>query len=543
MKQKNTHIQAEEGTVRESERNIHRRLHIIFKRFVYVLIFVAIDFGLMALMFTYAQSFFPYFYVLCTVLSIAVAVHIILKNNNPAYKIAWLIPIFLMPVFGGLLYLFFGTRRVNSHLHPVASDTKAAYKLYACVPTAEETMEHVPDRDAARISACITHSSGCLPYRHTDTTYYPSGEEAFPALLDMLREAKRYIFIEFFIIEEGVFWNAILDILTEKAKAGVDVRVMYDDFGCILTLPKGYENTLRRRGIRACDFNPFNTILSPKPNNRDHRKICVVDGVAAFTGGINLADEYINVKKRLGYWKDTAIMLRGDGAWGLALQFLCLWDRANREKTDIAAFAPDGQNGQDKQEGTDGALVPPRENGVVQPYTDIPMDGEQVGESVYFQMINRAKRYVYVMTPYLILDYEMTVALQIAAKSGVDVRIMTPHIPDKKTVFFLTRSYYKPLLDAGVKIYEFTPGFVHAKSMVVDDKYAVVGTINLDYRSLYLHLENAVWMYGTDAVIPVRDDFLQTQEVCTPMTEQNLGKLTMLKRLWLSVLRTFAPLM
>jgi cardiolipin synthase len=323
----------------------------------------------------------------------------------------------------------------------------------------------------------------------------------------------------------------VLDILTERAAAGVEVRVMYDDFGSMLTLPIAYERTLRERGIKAHVFNPFNTVLSPRPNNRDHRKITVIDGNVAFVGGINLADEYINVREKHGHWKDTAVRLTGDAAWSVAVQFLAVWDADTRTGTDYQLYLP---------AKTDAPHI---ENGIVQPYTDLPADGELVGETVYFQMITRAERYIYLTTPYLILDHELLGALQTAAKSGIDVRIVTPHIPDKKSVFFLTRSHYQPLLDAGVRIYEYTPGFIHAKSMVTDDRFAVVGSINFDYRSLYLHLENAVWMYNTSSVTAVRDDIVSTIAQSEEVHEDILGKMTFVRRLWLSILRTFAPLM
>lgn len=522
---------------------MNRHLHNLFKRAIYILLFATIQVAFIVLCFSYLESLTPYFWVLCIMVSLLAAVHIINKNNNPAYKIAWLIPIMVFPIFGGLLYLMFGSRRVDKRLTGITGDVRARYAEYAVsrnsvLQSADENpsdadalLQNVP-RDARLQSSYISSASGCLPYSNTRTRYYRSGEEMFPEYCDALRQAKRYIFLEFFIIEEGVFWNTVLEILEERIKAGVEVRVMYDDFGSLLTLPLNYEKFLRERGIRAHVFNPFNTVLSPRPNNRDHRKITVIDGTCAFIGGLNLADEYINTFEKHGYWKDTAIRMQGDAAWGCAIQFLCAWDADTREKTDFSLYVPKpAQNPQT-------AL-----NGIVQPYTDIPMDDEQVGETVYFQMITRAEKYIYITTPYLIIDYEMMVALQTAAKSGVDVRIITPHIPDKKMVFFLTRSYYRPLMEAGVRIYEFTPGFIHAKSMVADDRFAVVGSINLDYRSLYLHLENAAWMYNTDIIPAIRDDFLETQNQSEPVTEELLGRLTLPKRLLLSVLRTFAPLL
>ncbi|MBO5648405.1 MAG: cardiolipin synthase [Clostridia bacterium] len=523
---------AGESSLRQNARRyINRHFHIVFQRLVYVFLFATIQIALLVWLFLRMNALTPYFLVFCMLISSAAAVHIINKNNNPAYKIAWLIPLLVMPVFGGLLYLMFGARRIHSRLAAVTDTLRTQYAFPTTAVPTDSTAVRALSASAALQSAYISRASGCLPYTNTDTRYFSSGDAFFPALCEALRGAKRYIFMEYFIIEEGEFWDTILEILTERAAAGVEVRVMYDDFGSMLTLPLHYDKELSERGIRTHVFNPFNTVLSPRPNNRDHRKITVIDGVTAFIGGINIADEYINAYAKHGHWKDSGIRLDGGGAWGVTLQFLSVWDADTRTGTDLALYYPE----------SDGTVR--AENGIVQPYTDVPMDGEPVGETVYFQMITRAERYLYITTPYLILDHELMTALQTAAKSGVDVRIVTPHIPDKKTVFFLTRSYYKPLLDAGVKIYEYTPGFMHAKTMVADDRTAVVGSINLDYRSLYLHLENAVWMYGTTAVAEVRDDILDTIACSTRVGADVLGRMTPLKRLWLSVLRTFAPLM
>lgn len=515
---------------------VNRHMSNLFKRTVYILLFATIQIALLVVSFTYLGNLTPYFWTFCTIISLIQAMHILNKNNNPAYKIAWLIPILVVPIFGGLLYLMFGSKRVNKRLTAVTNDIQKKYAEFSpcVVPSIEKKIAKEAPRNVVLQSSYISRASGCLPYGNTQTKYFPSGEELFPVMYEALKQAKQYIFIEYFIIEEGLFWGSILDILTEKVKEGVEVRVMYDDFGSMLTLPLNYDKMLRERGIKCHVFNPFNTVLHPRPNNRDHRKIAVIDGKTAFVGGINLADEYINTFEKHGYWKDTALQMIGDAAWGCTIQFLCVWDADTHDKTDFTKYTPCLSN-------EEKPLI--SDQSIVQPYTDIPMDNEQVGESVYFQMITRAEKYIYITTPYLIIDYEMQTALQIAAKSGVDVRIITPHIPDKKIVFFLTRSYYKPLMDAGVKIYEFTPGFIHAKSMVSDDRFAVVGSINLDYRSLYLHLENGVWMYNTEVISDIRDDFLATQEKSQLVTEELLGRLTLPKRMWLSILRTFSPLL
>lgn len=526
--------------------SLHRSAHFLFGRIVYVLLFVTIQAAAVILSIILAWNRVPYVYLLGLLITFISAVHILNRDTNPAFKIAWMLPISVFPIFGGLLYFMFGARRIGKRYRAMSSDLRAYSKEPSPIPTASEALAAEGNADAVIESSYLYEVGGASIYQNTDVTFYESGEAIYEDMLAALRQARRYIFLEYFIIEEGTFWNSILEILIEKVGEGVDVRVLYDDFGCMLTLPLGYDATLRKYGIQAKVFNPFNTILSPRPNNRDHRKICVVDGVTAIAGGINLADEYLNRREKYGYWKDTAVLLRGDAAWSMTVQFLCVWDRIEGIKENLPTFLPTDADRK--------AHLPPKDTSephtkvqskaplFVQPYTDIPLDGENVGETVYFQMITRAKKYVYITTPYLILTHEMIWALTTAAKSGIDVRIITPHIPDKKIVFFLTRSYYKPLIEQGVKIYEYTPGFMHSKTAVADDCISVVGSINFDYRSLYLHMENAVWMYGEDMAKAVRDDFLSLQEVSTPATGEEIGRLSLIGKVWRSILRTLSPL-
>lgn len=513
-----------------------RRAFIVFSRLAYTLFFITVQTAALILMYLFALDKLPYFLLVCTVISLLCAAHLINRNDNPAYTVAWLVPMLLLPIFGGLLYLMFGSRRVTKRQRALSAQLRRYAEKDTEGPVRDAADPSSPDapggKHSALQSAYLRNVSGCSPYADTDTVYYSCGEAMLPALLQSLRRAEHYIFITSFIIAEGEFWDSILPILTEKAAGGVDVRVMYDDFGCILTLPRRYDGFLRANGIKSQVYNRFNTVLSSRPNNRDHRKICIVDGTEGFCGGVNIADEYINRKMRFGYWKDAAIFLRGSAVRGMTAQYLAVWDFCSGEKEMPENFMPK------KSTPADGGT----ENGIVQPFTDVPLDCEHIGETVYFQLIARAERYIYLTTPYLVIDHAMITALCGAAKSGVDVRIMTPHIPDKKTVYFLTRSYYRPLLEAGVRIFEFTPGFLHAKTAVADDRFAVVGSVNLDYRSLYLNMESAVWMCGSSAVRDIKADFLRTQEESGEVLREDLGRLTWYKRLWLSVLRTFAPL-
>ena len=475
------------------------------------------------------NNYFVYFYAASVLLSLLLTLRIINNKSNPAFKIAWLIPILLFPVLGGLVYLVFGSDRTGKYIRNKMGRIEKEMQDGISKANERSGIEKMPP-DVVNQSHYISNSAHCPPYKNTTVEYLPMGEVKFERMVQELKKAKRYIFMEYFIIQEGTMWNTILDVLEEKAKEGVDVRVIYDDMGCILTLPTGYEKTLREKGIQCQIFNPFIPILSSHFNTRDHRKICVIDGNVGFTGGINLADEYINGYEKHGHWKDTAILLKGEAVFSLTTMFLSMWDYLiKKEGEDYAAYYPDSwdENAQ----------------GIVQPFADNPLDDEVVGETVYLNLINKAKRYVYITTPYLILSNEMVTAMNTAAKSGVDVRIITPHVPDKWYVHAVSRSYYEMLVEAGVKIYEYTPGFVHAKTFVVDDEYAVVGTINLDYRSLYLHFECAAWMYKASCVTDVRDDFLKTQQMSQEITLEECRNISIPRRLGRSVLRVLAPLM
>jgi cardiolipin synthase A/B len=365
----------------------------------------------------FLSEFFVYFYGFCIVLSIAVTIYIINKPGNPSIKLAWIIPILLFPVFGGLLYLAFGKSKVQEPLKSRIRD--AVVESRRILVQDENALAQLKQTDALafRQSRYIQSHSLFPLYRQTSARYLTPGEEKFKALLQKLKEARHFIFLEYFIIHEGKMWNAVLEILQQKVKEGVEVRVMYDDVGCINTLPDKYYETLRKMGIKAQVFNPLQPALDVRLQNRDHRKIAVIDGVVGFTGGINLADEYINEIVRFGHWKDASIMIEGMGVWNLTVMFLQMWNYSQDKTEDFTPYHPARY-----------LKKPPADDGFVQPFGDSPLDHETVGENVYMQIINCAKEYVYITTPYLVVDNEMITALTLAAKSGVDVRIITPHI-------------------------------------------------------------------------------------------------------------------
>lgn len=477
------------------------------------------------------SNYSTYITIGLTILSMLAVLAIINKEENPMYKLAWVVPILAAPLFGGVLYLMAGnkkpTRKMRRKLEAVAQKTDSLYHLQ------ESLLPEMKERDAhvAGQMAYIEKQAGYPVWKNTSTKYYEVGDTMFPDMLKELNEAQHFIFMEFFIVEEGHMWNSILEILERKVKEGVEVRVMYDDMGCVSLLPLGYNLTLEQKGIKCIAFNPFVPVWSLVMNNRDHRKMLIIDGHTVFSGGVNLADEYINEKLRFGHWKDTGFCLKGDAVWNYTLMFLQMWDAFRHGKEDFSRYLPHVYHPE-----------PFVSDGYVQPYGDSPLDSEVAGENIYINILNQAKHYVYIFTPYLIIDNEMQTALCLAAKRGVDVRIVTPGIPDKKLVFKLTQSSYPPLLRSGVRIYEYTPGFLHAKSYVCDDEIAVVGTINMDYRSLYLHFECGAYFYQSSLVADVKKDAVATMEKSREIRLSDT-KQGFWGSLLSAVLRVFAPLL
>jgi cardiolipin synthase A/B len=465
-----------------------------------------------------------------SILSVLIVLYIIGKDENASYKIAWIILIMALPLFGGFFYLFFGNKRPSKGMRiRLSKEHQKSAKLLDRNYSIMEEIGNINERALGTIRY-LQEKNYYLVYKNTKTTYYSLGEFMHKDMLSEIEKARHFIFLEYFIIEEGIMWDSILETLTKKVAEGVDVRMIYDDMGSLFMLPNDFEKQMEKRGIKCMAFNKFRPILSLVMNNRDHRKILVIDGHTAFNGGINLADEYINEKKKYGHWKDTGIRLKGDAVWSFTLMFLEMWNAFKRTNDIFENFKP----------STD-YLQGFKCDGYVQPFSDSPVDDETIGQNVYIELLSQAKRYVYIFTPYLIIDNEMKSALCMAARRGVDVRIVTPGIPDKKLVYRLTRSNYASLLKAGVRIYEYTPGFLHAKSYVCDDEFAVVGTINMDYRSLYLHFECGTLLYKTKAVMDLKQDSIET---ILKSKEVRLSdyKHGFFRSLFDAVLRMFAPI-
>ncbi len=466
-------------------------------------------------------------------LSLAMVAYIVCKEDNPSYKIIWIILIMTMPVFGGLLYLFAGNKKPAKRMYTRINATKENYRPMLSGSSSADLISCTDPRNAATFRY-IQNISGYPVYKNTEVKYYPVGELMHRDMLEALGKAEHYIFLEYFIIREGNMWDSMLKILVDKAESGVDVRIIYDDMGCVALLPPGYFRHLESLSpnIKCLAFNPVIPVLSLVMNNRDHRKIMVIDGHTAFNGGINLSDEYINQNSPYGHWKDTGIRLRGEAVVSFTEMFLELWHtfRDTSDKPDITKYMPFAYSDDHISDG------------YIQPFYDTPLDREALSENVYIDIVNRACDYVYIFTPYLILDDNMKGALCLAAKRGVDVRIVTPGIPDKKPIYRLTRANYTPLLTAGVRIFEYSPGFIHAKSFVSDDKLGIVGTINLDYRSLFLHFECGTLMYGSKAVIDLRNDSLDTIAQSREITLDNI-KSYYRGTMFDALLRLLAPLL
>lgn len=477
------------------------------------------------------QEYTVYIHGMLTVLGVLVLIYIINSEGNPAFKMTWMLCIMAFPVVGTIFYIYVkmqvGTRWMGERLADLRLETEK-YMV--------QDMEVVKDMKAsksanANLAYYLSNLLGFPVYRNTEVTYFPLGEDKFEALIPELEKAEKFIFMEYFIVEKGYMWKKILDVLAEKAALGVEVRFMYDGMCSISMLPYDYPEQLQKYGIKCKMVSPVRPFLSTVQNNRDHRKICVIDGKVGITGGVNIGDEYINRKERFGHWKDTAVMLKGDAVQSLTMIFLQMWNVTEKRPEGYSKYITYRQPGVR------------RELGYVLPYADSPFDNENVGEEVYFHILNHAKKYVHIMTPYLILDNEMITTLTRTAKSGIEVIILMPHIPDKWYAFAVAKTYYKELIEGGVQIYEYAPGFVHAKVFVSDDDTATVGSINLDFRSLYLHFENGVFIYDNPEVQKVEEDFQNTLAKCHKVTVTEVRNRGVLMKVAGQVLRLVAPLM
>ena len=504
---------------------------LIFSRTALIVALMLIQIGLLFVVVAYVREYAVFLYAFLEIIGIGAAITILNGTDNPAFKLTWILFVLALPVFGTVMYLWTkiqpGMQMLEHRLEVLKDETREYMKqdprVFADVQRSKPAN--------ANLAYYMSTNLDFPMYRNTEMMFFPLGQDKFRQLKIELAKAEKFIFMEYFIIEEGYMWGEIVKILRRKVMEGVEVRVMYDGMCSISNLPYNYPEKLKKYGIKCKIFNRIRPVLSTVQNNRDHRKICVIDGKIAFTGGINLADEYINRKRRFGHWKDTAIMMKGNAVQSFTMMFLNMWNIDERVKEQYERYLTPMSN------------VVLESLGYALPYADSPYDHENVGEQVYIHILNHAKQYVHIMTPYLILDNEMITSLTYAAKCGIDVKIIMPYIPDKWYAFALAKTYYEELIEAGVEIYEYIPGFVHAKIFVSDDDTATVGSINLDYRSLYLHHECGVFIYNNPVVKDIEEDFQNTLSRCRKVTVSQVRQRSVLMKIAGSTLRLLAPLM
>ncbi|MGN0393892.1 MAG: cardiolipin synthase [Coprococcus sp.] len=507
-----------------------RLLNRIFSRMVMTCLLVALQVFVLIMGIWGLQSYYPYLSAGLTILSLLMVIYLITKDTNPDIKLAWIVPILSFPVLGGLMYLFYGhvliPKRLKKNFLRVKEQEcyEDIYGQNRC--SSEELSEEPP----YRLFHYVEEYGGAPIYKNTSVKYYAMGDDAWPDMLEDLRAAKNYIFMEYFIIDHGVMWDSVLEILKEKAAEGIDVRVMYDDIGSVFNVSKYYWRELESYGIKCIAFNQVVPFLATIFNNRDHRKITAIDGKVAYTGGFNLADEYINKASPYGVWKDDGVRLEGEAAWGFTVMFLQMWNSVRYVEGSYLNYKPK----EDFSQYSDG---------YIQPYKTNPLVKEVLGENIYMQMINDARDYIYIFTPYLIVTNELMTAMKLSAKRGVDVRIVTPAIPDKKFIFRMTQTSYRELIEAGVRIYQYTPGFIHSKCLLADDKLASIGSINMDNRSFYHHFECGTLIYKSKAIADIKKDMLDTfetsEEIDANWCKKHLSRMTFID----AILRLLSPLL
>lgn len=504
---------------------------LMFQRVVVVSLAILLQIAFLLAGILWLQEYRFWMRTVINVLAWLLVIAIMSGRSNPSYKIAWIVLILAFPVAGLTIYVLFGGNKTSHRSNRKRAQSELTVLQHLRQdPDIIQKLADTPD--AAFNHTRFLLSSASYPvYDNSSAQYFSCGEACWAQMLEELKKARHYIFLEFFIIAPGEMWDSILEILQQKALEGVDVRVLYDDFGCITRLPGRYCKQLRAMGVQAHAFAPYVPVLSGRLNNRDHRKLMIIDGKVGFTGGINLADEYINRTSPHGHWKDCGILVKGEAVWSMTVMFLANWDTITHLQEDVDSFRP-------------FYTAPESEpHGYLQPFADSPLDDEDVGATIYQQLITSAKKTLRIMTPYLILDHQMTQVLCNAAKTGVDVRIITPGVPDKWYVHAVTRANYEVLTEAGVRIFEYRPGFVHSKVCLSDERYAVVGTVNMDFRSLYLHYEDAVYLYDADALADIARDFDETLPVCREITYQRCKHIYLHQRILRTLLRMFSPLM
>ncbi len=495
------------------------------KRILIVAFGVILQFGFAIMIRLFFSKYLGVITIFYSIASILIVLGILKNSTRLSNDLPWIILVLIFPIFGTILLITLGRNYSKNKLLKNIFLYEKKYSKY--LNQDADLKKEISAKQLDNLNYLLNRTNYVVSTNNA-VTYYNFGEVFYPELLKELQKAEKFIFMEYFIINEGVMWNSILDILKDKAAKGVDVRILYDDMGSITMLATNYAKQLAQYNIKCIPFNKLSPFRGIFMNNRDHRKMTIIDGKVAFSGGVNLSDEYINLNSRFGIWKDNGIKIVGDAIWNLTVMFLTLWNANINEDKDITKFKYDFK----KESQMPGYVIP---------YGVAPLHRDLIGEDVYINMINSAKKYLYIMSPYLIIDTDMVNALCRAAKRGVDVRIIVPGIPDKKIVYTQTVSFFKGLHEGGVKIYKYRKGFVHSKVFLADDIRAVVGTINLDYRSLYLHFENGIYLEEVPAIKDIYADFQATFKDCQKLNDQDV-KTGFIKSVWQAILRLFAPL-
>ncbi len=505
---------------------------IVFSRSLIIILMVAAQAAVFPLLYIYLAKYAPYIIEISAAIATVFVVIVINKDEPAEFKLTWVVLLCVFPLLGLLFYIFvqsnWGMIGLRNKVNAELDSTKG--KLYTSDGTKEAIKSERPE--IQRFAYYMEDKCSYPIYHNTKVTYFPTGEEKIEDIKNELKKATKFIFIEYFIIDKGVVWDSILEILKEKAAQGVEVRVMYDGLCCLLLLPYQYPNELKKYGIKAKMFSPLVPFLSTNQNNRDHRKILVIDGEVAYTGGVNLADEYANLKERFGYWKDVGVKLEGRAVMSFSMMFMQMWNIYGDEDLEYDKYLV---------EHPSRALT--THDGFVIPYGDSPTSRYETGKVVYSDVFAQGMQYIHIMTPYFIIDREFLSVMKYAGERGVDVKIILPSIPDKKIAYWIARTFYPQLLSAGIKIYEFLPGFVHAKMMVSDDMIGTCGSVNLDYRSFYHHFECGVYLYNNSAVVDMEKDFINTLEKCREVTYEYYKQIPLYQRFFGHIFKLFAPLL
>lgn len=516
--------------LKSAKRKGEKNIFVTILKVIIVVFLFLIQIGGMLLLYTTAHVIYMYARVIYDVLKIVTVLYIIYNHDSAAYKISWIIFIMFIPIVGILAYILWG--RSKMRIKKELELRKVRVYSENLLQDSKSILQEIKENDKYKYNQVqyMTKISGYPIYKNNGIEYFDVGEKFFDSLKKDLRKAEKYILMEFFILEKGQLWNEIYEILKNKAKEGVKIKIMVDSLGCLLKNTKNLREELESIGVELYKFNPFSPIINGYINYRDHKKIVVIDGKCGYTGGVNIADEYVNLISKFGHWKDVGIKIEGEAVWSLTMMYLRTLETINKKNIDYKWYKA---NFEELKNDT----------GYLLPLSDGPDNRKSPIENTYIQTINYAKNYVYITTPYFIISEQLLTAILNSARGGVDVRVIVPHIPDKKLVYLATRSYYEVLLEAGVKVYEYKPGFIHSKTFVTDNHTSIVGTANLDFRSMHLNFEDIVWTYKTGEEEKIKRDFEKMLKDCIEIDLDTWKARSRLTKMAEAVVAAFAPML